>query len=94
MIVFEKKITCNFIKCRLTQKLKKKCGGAMLCAHCMSYKSRNDSGRQTAYVCVYSSKVQAVLNQSGLSDLSLYLRDCSPFSGSVRNTTRTNNFRP
>ena len=66
----------------------------MLCAHCMSYKSRNDSGRQTAYVCVYSSKVQAVLNQSGLSDLSLYLRDCSPFSGSVRNTTRTNNFRP
>ena len=59
----------------------------MLCVRCMLYKSRNDSGRLTAYVRVYSSKVRAVLTQSGLSDLSLYLRDCSPFSGSVRNTT-------
>ena len=37
--------------------------------------------------CVYSAAVLGVLIKSGLSDLSLYLRDCSPFSGSVRNTT-------
>ena len=41
-------------------------------------------------VCV-SDRV--VLNQSGLSDLSLYLRDCSPFSGSVRNTTTWKNLQ-
>jgi len=37
--------------------------------------------------CVYSAAVRDVLIKSGLSDLTLYLRDCSPFFGSVRNTT-------